>query len=548
MLRVTVYFRRVFSASLLLIFIPVAIQAASVAQILRTPDEKAVSRGEFIRAAVTVLGMPLRDDRKALPFKRPVPKNLQLSVKAANGQGALKIFGNDLMTARSITRGEALFVLMKLQGLKPASIPVRFPDVTAGSDMEKAVQVATEKGWMEPVRSNFFGVTRSLTGREARVLLRKVIGEDKQDSEAVDEGEKIPSIIIRFKAKDREPLPQEETLRAVWQLLSDQYLYKDKLNGDTASFEAAEALVNSLKDPYTTFMPPASAQEFDNRLGGEVSGIGAQVEFKDTILTIVAPIPGSPSDKAGLKPGDQILAVDGVSLTGLDFLSSVNKVRGPRGSVAKLTIRRNGNDMEISVQRDIVRVPEIEITIQSGNIAVIKLVQFGERTRSDLRSLLLDIAKTNPRGVILDLRNNPGGLLNAAEVVLSNFLPQGSPIASINERDRTYIDSTVDPPTIDPSVPLIVLVNKGSASASEIVAGALQDAKRATIVGEQTFGKGTVQEVIDFKSGASMKMTIAEWKTPAGRKIDGIGVKPDVIVPASDGRDDQMLRAIELIR
>ena len=547
MIRLSLKIRRVIAGSVLMLFVPIAIQAASVAEILRTPDDRTVSRGEFVRAAVTVLGFPLKDDRKPLPFKRPVPKGLQLHVRAAEKKGALQLFGSDLLLSRAITRGEALFVVMKLQGLKPASVPVHFPDVEKGSALEQAVQVATEKGWMDPVRTNFFGVTRALTGREARVLQRKVIGEGERNLDGVDANQQIPSIIIRFKTREQQPLPQEDVLRAVWQLLNDQFLYKEKIKDDEAAYRAAEALVQSLADPYTTFMRPLPAQEFQNRLDGEVSGIGAQVEFKDNILTIVSPIRGSPAEKAGLQPGDQILKVDGETLAGLDFLGAVSKVRGPKGSTAKLTIRRSGNELEISVVRDVVKVPEIEINLQ-GDIAVVKLIQFGERTRSDLRSLLMEVQTHHPRGIILDLRSNPGGLLDAADQVVSNFLPQGSPVASINYRDRSTVETTADPPTIDPDVKVIVLVNKGSASASEIVAGALQDSKRATIVGEQTFGKGTVQEIIEFKNGASMKLTIAEWKTPSGRKIDGVGVTPDIVVPTSDGRDEQMLRALELVR
>lgn len=538
--------RRASAVLLLLTVIPLQGMAASVQEVLRTPDDSAVTRGGFLRAAVTVLNIPLKDDRKALPFVR-VPRGQVLPVRAAFSRGALELFGEDLRLARAITRGEALFVLMKLQGLKPSSITVHFPDVPEGSPVEQAVQVATEKAWMEPVRSNFFGITRALSGREARLLLRKAIGEDKLPPDTLEGDRKIPTIIIRLKTREARPLPQEDVLRAVWQILTDQFLHQDKIKEEEAAYRAAEALVQSIDDPYTTFMRPLPAKEFQNRLEGEVTGIGAQVDFKDSVLTIVSPIRGSPAEKAGLKPGDEILAVNGESLSGLDFLAAVSKVRGPKGSVAKLKIRRNGGELEIEVVRDVIRVPEIEVSFHV-DIAVVKLIQFGERTRSDLRSVMQEVQSRRPRGIVLDLRNNPGGLLDAASIVLSNFLPQGSPVASINYRDRSYVETTADPPTIDAGVPVIVLINKGSASASEIVAGALQDSKRATILGEQTFGKGTVQEVVEFTNGASMKLTIAEWKTPSGRAIDGTGIAPDIHVPTSDGRDDQMLRALEMLR
>lgn len=539
--------RCVVGTIILFLILPFDASAASATDLLRTPDDASVSRGEFIRAAVNALELPLKDDRKPLLFKRPVPAALNLAVRAALARNALQVFGEDLLLSRPVTRGEALFVLMRLQGFKPGTIKVGFPDVQKGSTFEQAVQIAIEKGWMEPVRSNFFGTERTLSGREARVLLRKVMGENDASPDMIEGDRKIPTIVIRMKTREKRPLPQEDMLKAVWQLLNEQFLYADRIKDEESAYRAAESLVQSVGDPYTTFMRPVPAKEFQDRLDGEVSGIGAQVEYKDNILTVVSPIRGSPAEKAGLKPGDQILSVDGVTLDGLDFLNAVSKVRGPKGSIAKLHVRRNGGEMDIDVIRDIIKVPEIEISFQ-GSVAVVKLVQFGERTRNDLRSLMIDVQSRRPGGIILDLRNNPGGLLNAADVVISNFLQQGSPVASINYSDKSYIETMADAPTIEPEVPVIVLVNKGSASASEIVAGALQDSKRAKILGEQTFGKGTVQEIVEFTNGASMKLTVAEWKTPAGRKIDGVGITPDVIVPTSDGRDDQMLRALEMLR
>lgn len=548
--RITARLCRTLSLSLLFVWIaPFSLQAAAVQDVLRTPDAQTVSRGDFIRAAVSTLHIPTDRATAPLTFKRPVPKALQLSIRTAQERGALEVFGKDLQLSRAISRGDALVVLMKLQALKPSgAIQVHFPDVQSGSLTERAVQLATERGWMEPVRSDLFGVARSLTGLEGRLLLRKAAGDGGSGGDGLNVNGKVPSIVIRFKTKEPMPLPQEEMLRTVWQLLNEEYLYKDKIKGDEAAYKGAEAMVGSLGDPYTTFMKPASTQEFQGRLQGQVSGIGAEVDFKDGTLVIISPLPGSPAEKAGLLPGDMILEVDGTPLAGLDFLGAVNKVRGPQGSVVKLTIRRDGNDMTVKVTRDIVKIAEITISMQ-GTIAVVKLAQFGERTRNDFRSLMTDVQSRHPHGIVLDLRSNPGGLLDAADTVISNFVPQGSTVASINYSDHVTIEKTTDPPTIDPSVPMVVIVNKGSASASEIVAGCLQDSKRATVVGEQSFGKGTVQEIIDFKNGASLKLTIAEWKTPAGHAINKVGITPDVVVKATDsGRDEQMIKALDLLR
>lgn len=504
--------------------------------------ETNISRGDFIRNAVKALKIPLDDDVEE-PTER-LPKALIPYIGAAHKRGALKIFGSAIDHAQVVTRGEAIWVLMELQSLG-GSTAVRagtFSDVPSSSPYAKAVQMAIDRQWMKPYRPKIFGIARPLAARESTLLLKRV---QKAPAQRTNEETGTSTIRVQLKTKER-PLPKDSILTAIWSILNEQYLYQSKINPDDAAYKAAEGLVQSLNDPYTVFMRPSSNKNFMSRIEGEVSGIGAQVEQKNGVLIIVSPLKGSPAEKAGLLPGDEILKANGESLQGLSFEDAVNKVRGPKGSSVKLTIRRNGGEMEISVVRDTVKVPEIEISFQ-GDIGVVKLHQFGQITERDLRLHMADIQKKNPKGIVLDLRNNPGGLLHAADVVVSNFLPEGSVVAQITSPDKNSNEVTTDMPTILASVPVVVLVNKGSASASEIVAGALQDAKRATIVGEKTFGKGTVQQVLQFTDGSSLKMTVAEWMTPSGRKIDQVGIEPDFVVPEGD-RDEPMLKALELLR
>lgn len=531
-----------FLVTAMMLLMPAGTFAATAAETLTTPDTETVTRGEFIRSAVILLGVS-QSWKGELGFSRPVPKALQKYVGAAKQKGALTAFGKDLLPGRGITRGEASQVLVALKGLTPRTSSMRFTDMPAGSAAEKAAIVVTENGWLQPVRKSIFGADRMLSGKEARDMLRKASGEANGTS---GEGAGIPTVTIEFGPANK-PLQKQDLLKSVWDILNEEYLYKDKLDADNAAYQAVEGLVQSLKDPYTVFMPPAPAEQFRIQLEGEVTGIGAQVEFKNEILTIVSPLPGSPAQAAGLEPGDQIVKVNGEDLAGLGFVESVAKVRGPKGSIAKLTIRRNGALLDISVTRDVVRVPEIDVSWQ-GRVAVVTIAQFGERTEAELRGIFTEIQSKNPTGVILDLRNDPGGLLEAATVTLSNFLPKGSPVAHIVSRTQEYAEKTENEPTLDPSVPMAVLVNNGSASASEIVAGALQDAKRAVIVGEKTFGKGTVQQILEFRDGSSLKMTVAEWLTPLRRKIDGVGITPDVVTPEGSGRDDQLLKALETLR
>lgn len=520
------------------------------AQEIRVADTGVVSRGDFIRAVVRAYDIDLKDSNTTtVPFMR-VPAALHPYVRAAYAKGALGIFGLDLQLAQGITRGDALHLAVVLGGLQASEdVQLNFSDVRSGSDTEEEVAVAVEQDWLQPLRDNIFGVRRMLTGKDANLLIRKLKGEHlpapARNRQEPKEVEVPPTIKIQFDRVTR-PLPKSNILETLWQLINEEYLYSDKIDQDDAAYSAAEALMKTLGDPYTTFMRPAQSRSFQTQIRGEVSGIGAQVEYVDGFLTIVSPLRGSPAEAAGLKPGDVVLEVDGVSVVDIGFLEAVELVRGPKGSTAVLKIRRDGIESNISVKRDVITVPEIDVSWQ-GKMAVVKLMQFGRVTYNDLRPLIEEINTQNPTGLVLDIRSNPGGLLDAATSVMGNFVPKGSDVARIVSRNSTRIEKTIDSPSLDPKVPMVVLINGGSASASEILAGAFQDLGRAIILGEKSFGKGTVQQVLQFNDQSSMKMTVAEWLTPDGRKINGVGIIPDVEVPEGD-RDEQMIRALELLR
>lgn len=551
---------------------PSQVQAVSNAgDYISAKDNQIVSRGDFVRAAIKALDYQTSKSKRQLPYLR-IPKALKPYVEVAHDSGALESFGRDLQLANGITRGQALAVLVRLKSLTSKEV-VRFRDVRSGTPEADAIAVAQKLNWMMPQSSTHFGVRRMLKGSEAKLLLRRVTGEVIPDREVPERLQPIRSSTFaptktfkktQVQGKDNKPqtikislsgvgtsssarLPKYQILETVWQYINEHFVYEENIDPEKAAYMAAEALVNSLGDKYSAFLRPAGISNLETQIRGTVTGIGAQVEQKDGILTIVTPLRSSPAEAAGLKPKDEILKADGVDLTTLGFMEAVDRVRGPKGSTVLLTIRRNGNEFEVSVKRDDIKVPEIDIAWQ-GTIAVVKLLQFGKTTENELRALMEQVQSKNPSGIVLDLRSNPGGLLMAANIVLSNFLPKGSEIASIISRDDTRIDTTTDPPTIRQNIPLIVLVNEGSASASEIVAGALQDHSRATIVGVNTFGKGTVQQVVRFNDESGLKVTIAGWHTPKGIKIDENGIKPDLIVEYTSERDEQMLKALELLR
>ncbi len=475
-----------------------------------------------------------------------VPAAFLPYARTADAHHALKPFvsGNTLKLDQAISRGEAAEVITALEDLQPTHVISVYTDVTTDAG-KAAVSVMGEKKWMRAVSSTQFGFNQLLSPLEERQLLQKVM----KDNSITILAPTPSTVTVHVDTQRTYAVPKLDLLQTVWNLLRNQYLYRSRLSDDEAGYRAAEALVDSLKDPYTVFMRPTSAQDFQTQLKGEVTGIGAQVEEKAGILTIVAPLPGSPAEKAGLQAGDQILSVNGMSLKGLSYEESVRNVRGPKGSTALLHIGRNGTEFDVSVVRDTVIVKELEWSM-NGSIGVVSLHQFGEISQQTFRSEMQKLALQNPRAIILDLRNNPGGLLDVAGIVAGTFLPDGTVFASINTGTGGSIenDTTSGSPIFGASIPMVVLVNKGSASAAEIVSGALQDAGRAKVVGEVTFGKGTVQQVLNFNDGSSLKMTIAEWRTPKGRKIDGIGVTPDFAVSAIAGQDAVMQKALDLLR
>lgn len=543
------FFRRATAQSLfLLLFLTIPVQSFG-ASFLPTDVTATVTRGDFLREAITQLSIPYAKNAKSNgTYTRSIPKSLESYVSAAEKQNALSIFGKNLTLSTTITRGEAATLVAALLQLQPSTTSISFTDIKAKSIMERGAQVVVEKGWMQSVRPTFFGADRSLTSAEAKSLFVKASGRKGTIETGATTQSKTPAISIKYKTIDKSDLPESLLLRTIWQLVNQQYVYEENIDTKEAAYRAAEGLINSLNDPYTTFMRPQDAKQFQSQIDGQVSGIGAQVEYHDNALTVISPISGSPAQKAGIKPGDIITEVDGKSLAGMNLIQAVDKIRGPKGTEVTLTIQRDGSVIKITLTRATVKLPEIDISMQDG-FAVVRLVQFGQTTDTQLRSLMEDVAKKNPKGLILDLRNNPGGLLHAAEITLSNFLPEGSAVAVIKSKNDEYTEVTTEKPTISPDTPIIVLVNKGSASASEIVAGALQDHKRAIVVGETSFGKGTVQQIVEFKDGSSLKMTIAEWLTPKSRIINKTGVTPDVPVVAGDGtRDEQLLKALDLLR
>lgn len=525
---------------------PIRINASTNKSFFGADVTSTVSRGDFVRVLLQQLRYSLLEETNKSGFKR-VPTSLVPYVETAYAHGALRVFGRSLYAGRAITRSEAVQVVADLEadGDQP-KMKTSFSDVPAGTPEARAVGIAIERGWVKADTSILFGGKRVLTVKEANQIILAVLNSENL-SPTTTQTIVVPILNIGSQRSSK-TLPKENIQRAVWDLLNTDYLYKDRVQDDKAGTASIQGLLEGLKDPYTVYMPPAKSQSFQADLEGNVTGIGAQVEQKDKFLVIIAPLPGSPAEKAGLRAGDIILEADGTDLTVLSLDDAISKVRGPKGSTAVLKIERDGTKMMFNVVRDAINVLEDQVSWQ-GTVAVVKILQFGATTEREIRSTFTDVMKKNPTGVILDLRNDPGGLLDAAGVVSSVFLPKGSTYVTITSKGVTTKEITTEEAIVPATVRMAVLVNKGSASASEIVAGALQDAGRAKLIGQKTFGKFTVQQIFNFDDGSSLKMTIAAWGTPNGRNLDGVGVTPDILVPDSNGgRDEQLLRAVDTLR
>jgi carboxyl-terminal processing protease len=324
----------------------------------------------------------------------------------------------------------------------------------------------------------------------------------------------------------------------------DEVKTKDLVSG------AIKGMLSSL-DPHSGYMSPEAFKEFQVETKGEFGGLGIQISMKDSILTVIAPIEDTPAYMAGIKAGDKILKIDGESTKNMSIQDAVSKMRGPKGKPVTLNIFREGwtEPKDIPIVRDIIKIKSVKSKMLKDDIGYIKLTQFQEMTSDDLTKALKDLKEKGMKSIILDLRNDPGGLLNSAVDVSGQFLPPKKLVVYIKGRtgDKIEYFTEGDDPTYT-DLPMVVLVNQGSASASEIVAGALKDWNRAVIVGVQTFGKGSVQTLIPLSDGAGLRLTTAKYYTPSGVSIQNVGITPDIVVKleAKDGKGISVIREKDL--
>jgi len=345
-----------------------------------------------------------------------------------------------------------------------------------------------------------------------------------------------------------------------WNVINEKYVpttstTTERVNDQARVYGAIAGMVSALGDPYTVFFPPAETKSFNEEIQGTIEGVGMEVGMKDNVLTVISPIKGTPAYNAGIKIGDKVIKINDTLTSTLNTDQAIKLIRGPKGTTVKLTIMREGvkNPFEISIIRDVINMPTVDTELK-GDVFIIHLYNFSAISPDLFRNALREFIQSGKYKLIIDLRGNPGGYLEAALDMASWFLPAGKVVVKEdfrNEKDaQVYRSKGYN--IFSDELKLIVLIDGGSASASEILAGALHENNIATLVGTQSFGKGSVQELVGITPDTSLKVTVAKWLTPKGTSISNGGLTPDVVVKLDEkefikGNDSQLNKALEIL-
>ncbi len=347
------------------------------------------------------------------------------------------------------------------------------------------------------------------------------------------------------------------TFWQAWQVINDNYLKNQSTTNEDKLYGAINGLVQSLKDPYSEFFSPQDSEQFQQDVQGNFGGIGAELGKKNDQLVVIAPLADTPASKAGLVAGDAIIAIDASSTDGISIDKAVSRIRGPEGSSVTLTILRESwqKPKDFKIIRANIMIPTIDVSTIGGNITRLELHSFNANADLLFYQAMTKALANGSKGLVLDLRNDPGGYLEVAVDLAGWFLPKGTQVVSEEGRGGVIINNyKADGNAALVDFPVIVLINKGSASAAEILSGALHDNRKdVKLVGETSFGKGTVQQIEDLNDGSSIKITVAHWVLPSGHVLENGGIKPDIEVKVTDDdiakkRDPQLDKAVQILQ
>ena len=338
-----------------------------------------------------------------------------------------------------------------------------------------------------------------------------------------------------------------------WDKVTTDYLERTKLDPQKLLYGAISGMVDAIGDPYTVFLDPEQNREFELSLSGTYEGVGIELDVRDDQLIVVSPIEGAPAYKAGVAAGDKIVEIDGISTATLTIQEAVGKIRGEAGTSVLLKLKRGKRGLDVKLTRAKITLKSVEFADLGGGVAKLKIIRFGDNTLSQWNEAAGKVVSGGFKKIVLDLRNNPGGRLDHSISIAGDFVEKGSVIVQQEDASGKRKPFKSEKGGRLTGVEVVVLINKGSASASEIVAGALRDLRGVKLVGETTFGKGTIQTVTDIYKGAGLHITIAKWLTPNGTWVNQKGLKPDIKVKLTEkdievDRDPQLDKAKELLR
>jgi len=433
----------------------------------------------------------------------------------------------DLQPKRELSLWKLLSLVFKYEGIPvkqflidTESFESQITNIKGRHFMAPVFDKALNLGLISP-RDGKVSFLRPVTLDELLVILEKLDADTIVPRPA-------PAIINPL--TDLQKQNTYKILENVWNRIKKDYVENNSIDETKLLYGAIEGMVEALDDPFSTFQVPKKYSEFKKNLSSKFEGIGASLYINDNDeLEIISPISNSPAEEAGLQPGDIITKANGIKLKGLSIEDAIDLIKGPAGTKVNLEIERNSETLEFSIVRAKIDIPLVSAEIHNGNVGYIKVRSFGFSVSDSFEELYNEI---NPetKNLIIDLRSNPGGYLNEAIKIADLFLPKNKAIVNVKYNDGTEITKSEEDVSIRPDR-IAILINKGSASASEILAAALREnLDNVIIVGEKSFGKGTVQELISYTDNSALKLTIAEWLSPAMKKINKVGVKPDIEV------------------
>ncbi|MFA5821213.1 MAG: S41 family peptidase [Candidatus Gracilibacteria bacterium] len=488
--------------------------------------------------------LPFKDTSNAANYAPYLQTALNLGI--LNAQGSNPMF----YPKKQITKSTALKALFQALGIgtSPFFDQSKFPfsDLDPASELAQVAQKAAELNILEPApNSKLFKRDKRVTRGDladylykiyqykptsvANVQIKYIVKEAPDNSAAITKTESF------------------DTMQNVWDVLHQEYYYKDKLDDQDLVFGAIKGMVNETGDAYTVFETPEEAAGFLGNLSDEFEGVGMQIELIDGNITVIAPLKDSPAEKAGIKASDIILEVNDENVVGQSIQYVTDKIKGKAGTKVTIKVKRGAREFKITITRAKIKNESISFEMiekKNHKIAYIDYRIFSADSYNAFVTAAKDLIAKKPDSFIIDLRNNPGGYMDTAVKIVGLFTTRVRTALQLEYADGSRENYKTDGNGLLNNYKVILLVNGGSASSSEIVASALQELRRATLIGETTFGKGSVQQILTYRDGSLLKYTVSKWLTPSGKWINGQGIKPDIFVKNADGKDQQLDRAI----